>query len=42
MQEPSPNKTIASAIGGIGRDDRFFCCEFFVFRKEDQAVAAVA
>ena len=25
-----------------GEGDRFFCCEFFVFREEDQAAAAVA
>ena len=34
------NQTFAAGL--IAREDRSFCREFFFFREEDQAAAAVA
>ena len=34
--------TLRQRLDARATEDRFFCCEFFVFGKENQAVAAVA
>ena len=41
---PRAGQKVLTVQGTMPRQtvDRFFCCEFFVFREEDQATAAVA